>query len=890
MKTLSLTLSGILLASTALIAPGLAYAQTPPTAQTPAVISQDPEAQDPDPEEASDVDEIVVLGRYIPEPLRETSEVAAFVTAEDLERTGDDNAAAALTRVTGLSIVEGRFVYVRGLGERYSSALLNGSPLPSPEPLQRVVPLDLFPSSILEGVTVQKTYSANYPGEFGGGVIDLTTISAPAEPFLTFKVSMGGNTETTGRDGLVYYGSRTDFTGFDDGTRDVPGLLRDAIASGNRVQTGADFTSAEIQAIGRDFVNAPLNLLQEQDYIQPNFGIEITGGRSWAAGNGDLGVVFVAAYDNEWQTRQGIQQEARLDVDQLVAQTSYDYRSTSNEIGLNFLGSIGWSNLDHDIKWTNLFVRRVTKEARTREGIDFAAPGTGEVRDDYTEWFERDLFSSQLAGEHTFLDGALEFDWRGAYALTTRDSPYEKVIRYGLGADGVYRHDGEQYRNSTTFSELEDEIVSGGADLRYIIPLSDARDLTISGGVAWFDNTRSSEQRVFRFYAPNGIPADVQDSRVDYLFSDFNLGPNLLELQEITPGGGAAAYDAGLEVLAGYIQAEAEIIPLVSLSAGVRYEDGEQFVTPIDVFGNAVTFQPTQLEEQYWLPSATLTWNFAEDLQLRLGASQTIGRPQFRELAPQQYLDPDNDRLFSGNPYLVDTELLNLDARVEWYFARGQYVTGGVFYKDIENPIESAINDTGSVLQQTYLNAPQATLYGFEVDAKKYFEWPDHSIDFVANKRWLVQANYTYADSEVTVEAGDTVRPVSAGGATRPAGDFIIDGSKLQGQSEHLANLQLGWEDDMARSQATILVTYVSERSSARGRPGEPDLIQDPGVILDFVYRKDFEWMGRDLGLSVELRNLLDEEYIEYQELGTRVIANGYDLGRSGSISLTARF
>ncbi|MBO9500320.1 TonB-dependent receptor [Brevundimonas sp. A19_0] len=883
MKTLSLTLSGLLLASTALIAPGVALAQQ----QDPVPAQSD--AQDP--QQEAQVDEIVVLGRYIPEPLRETSEVASFVTREDLQRTGDDDAAAALTRVTGLSVVEGRFVYVRGLGERYSSALLNGSPLPSPEPLQRVVPLDLFPSSALDGVTVQKTYSANYPGEFGGGVIDLQTITAPREPFLTISASIGGNLETTGREGYIYYGSRTDFTGFDDGTRDVPGLLRDAIATGNRVATGANFTSADIQAIGRDFVNAPLNLLQTQDYIQPNFGLDIAGGRSWDVGAGlELGLVFVAGYDNNWRTRTGIQQEGRLDVDQLVVQTNYDYVSTENDIGLNFLGGLSLGNENHQLKWTNLYVRNVTKEARTREGVDFAAPGTGEVRDDYTEWFERSLFTSQLAGTHWLMNGDLELSWRGAYARTDRDAPYEKVIRYRLDPDGVYRHDTEAQRNSTSFSELEDEIVSGGADFAWTTALSSVRDMTVRGGVAYSDNTRNAERRDFRFYAPNGLPLDVQDSRVDYLFSDFNLGPALLELQEITPSGGAAAYEAGLETQAAYLQVEAEIVPLVSVSAGVRYEDATQFVTPIDLFGGALVFQPTELQNSYWLPSATLTWNFAEDMQLRLGASKTIGRPQFRELAPQQYLDPDNDRLFFGNPYLVDTELVNLDARVEWYFARGQYVTGGVFYKDIENPIESTINDIGSVIQQTYLNAPNATLMGFEVDAKKYWEMPDHSWSFIANKRWLVQANYTFTDSEVNVDAGDTVRVLSAGGAERPASDYIIDGSRMQGQSEHLANLQLGWEDDMARSQATILVTWVSERSSARGRPGEPDLIQEPGVMLDFVYRKDFEWGGRDMGLAIELRNLLDEEYLEYQELGNRITANGYDLGQSGSISLTTRF
>ncbi len=890
MKTLSKTLSGLLLASTALIAPGLAFAQTPPQDPVPAE-SQDPEGQEP---EETQVDEIVVLGRYIPEPLRETSEVAAFLTTEDFERTGDDNAAAALTRVTGLSIVEGRFVYVRGLGERYSSALLNGSPLPSPEPLQRVVPLDLFPSSILAGVTVQKTYSANFPGEFGGGVIDLRTIGAPREPFLNMSFSVGGNQETTGNEGLIYYGSRTDFTSFDDGTREVPGLLRDAIATGNRVATGANFTSAQVQAIGRDFVNAPLNLLQTQDHIQPNVGLDIAAGKSWNVGAGDIGAVFVVGYNNDWRTRTALQQAGRLDAGVLAVQSSFNTRSTENDVGLNLLTALSWVDEFNEIKWTNLYVRNTTKEGRSRVGVDFDAPGINgnQVRDDYTEWYERDLFTSQLAGEHDLLDGAVEFSWRGAYALTTRDAPYEKVIRYGLGVDNVYRHDGEQYRNSTAFSELEDEVLSAGADLAWTTPLSDARELTVRGGVAWTDNTRNAQRRDFRFYAAAGsIPLDVQDSRVDYLFSDFNLGPLLFELQEITPSGGAAAYEAGLETRAAYVQVEAEIVPLVSVSAGVRYEDAEQFVTPVELFGGALTFQPTRLEETYWLPSATLTWNFAEDTQLRIGASQTIGRPQFRELAPQQYQDPDNDRLFFGNPYLVDTEITNFDARVEYYFDRGQYLTGGFFYKQLENPIESSINEQGNLLQQTFLNAPQAILYGAEFDVKKYFDFPDAEWGWFASKRWLVQANYTWTDSEVQVDAGDVVFPLSAQGAARAASDYIIDGSRLQGQSEHVANLQFGFEDEEARSQGTFLVTYVSERSSARGRPGEPDLIQDPGIMLDFVYRKDFEWMGRDMGLAIELRNLLDEDYIEFQELGSsRIVANGYDMGQSGSISLTSRF
>ena len=153
-----------------------------------------------------------------------------------------------------------------------------------------------------------------------------------------------------------------------------------------------------------------------------------------------------------------------------------------------------------------------------------------------------------------------------------------------------------------------------------------------------------------------------------------------------------------------------------------------------------------------------------------------------------------------------------------------------------------------------------------------------------------MSGNYTYSNSEVRVGEGDMVITQNSLGVAQPASFYVVDGSRLQGQSDHVANLQLGWEDDTARSQATLILNYVSERTSARGRPGEPDLVQDPGVFLDFVYRKDFEVMGRELGLGIELRNLLRTDYDEYQELGQKVRVNNYDLGASATVSLTARF
>ncbi|WP_298743156.1 TonB-dependent receptor [uncultured Brevundimonas sp.] len=882
MKTITLTLSGVLLATSALVAPGLAYAQTPP-AQT---AQQTPTDQEP----TSDLGEVVVLGRYIPQPNQESAEVAAFLTAEDLQRTGDDSAAGALARVTGLTVVEGRFVYVRGLGERYSSALLNGSPLPSPEPLQRVVPLDLFPSNILDSVTVQKTYSVDFPGEFGGGVIDLRTVDAPSEPFFSMSASIGANSETTNKESLVYFGSRTDFTGFDDGTRDVPGPLALAFGQGVAVNSG-NFEAQELQRIGQSLVNAPLRLLQSAD-TPVNFGFDLAGGLSSDSSLGTLGLIAVAGYSNDWSTRRGFQEESQFSGDVLVPATSKAFESNQNDIQLNFLGGLSLTTDSSVLRWTNFYVRNVTKEARTAAGPDFDAGG-GIQRTDFTEWFERQLFSSQLAGEHEVTD-RVDFAWRAAYAKTERNAPYETRFEYGVDGDGNFIH--QIGGNRISFSELDDDIVSGGADVSYTLPLSDYRDAVFSLGVAYSDNNRDAQRRDLRFVPAGTLTDEQRQSRVDFLYSDYNIRPTGLVLEETTggAGSGAAAYSAQLEVAAAYVQVDAEFIPLLRTTFGVRYEDGQQSVTTRDLFGGAAPFPPTEINEQYFLPSFTATWNFAEDQQLRFGASQTIGRPQFRELAPQSYTDPETDREFTGNPFLVDTEILNLDARWEWFFARQQYLTAGVFYKDLDKPVESVISTASAGRQQSFLNAPQATIFGAEVEAKKYFEFPDAGSSFIANKRWLVQANYTWSDSEVQVEAGDTVRTPGGGGVGEDATFFIADGSRMQGQSDHVANLQLGWEDDTARSQATIIVNYVSERITARGAGAagsrEPDYIQDPGVFLDFVYRKDFEYGGRDLGFALELRNLLNTDYDEYQELGNKIRINNYDLGASASVSLTARF
>lgn len=859
------------LAISALLAPCPALAQDAPPS---------PAAQT-----ATQLDTLEVRGRYIPEPMLQTSEVASFITREDFRRTGDADAAAALTRVTGLSLVRDKFVYVRGLGERYSSALFNGSPLPSPEPLQRVVPLDLFPSEVLEGVTVQKTYSARYPGEFGGGVIDLQSLTVPDAPFLNLSVGTGGNSVTTFEKGLTYFGSDDDFWGYDDGTRKMPSELSDAIATGQRVDLG-NFSREDIRRIGRSMQNANIRVLQEKDSIDPDVSFGGSAGYSLdLADSGRLGFIAVAGFDNEWRTRFGVQQDPVFVGETVQYNDRYDFLSTSNNAKVNVLLGAGWESERHRIALTTLYVHDTIKEARSRSGIDNLAGF--EVRDDYTEWFERELLNNQISGEHRFGEyDDLKIEWRGAIARATRDAPYESGIRYEL-VDGYWAHDASRVRNYFRFSDVEDEVASGGIDVTWRLPVE--RDVTLMGGVAYSDNDRNAENREFRFTANGSLPFYNRYQRVDYLFSDYNLSQDLLRIQEVTGASGDAAYDATLKVKAGYLQAEAEITPYVRATVGVRYEDAVQAVHTYDIFSGQRQGGVDPLRNSYVLPAATLTWNFRDDQQIRFGASKTIARPQFRELSPLQYLDPDNDRIFYGNPYLVDSELLNLDARYEWFFGSGEYFTAGVFYKDIDKPIESNVSDApGGGILQSFLNAPSATLYGAEIEAKKYVALPIEA-NWWGDKRLYVAANYTWSNSEVNVDEGDTVHPYGFQ-TPQQARLFVRDGSVLQGQSDHIANLQFGIESESTRTQATLIANYVGERISARGRPGQPDYVENPGASLDLVLRKGFDLGGTEMTLGFSARNLLEADYREYQDGIERVDVYRYNPGVSYSLSLSASF
>ena len=913
-----LTYGSLLLLSTALIAPaavaqGSGQSASPAEAGTttsaPPADAGAAEAQDPAQEQEveisapgadpAEVGEIVVVGRNIPNVVRATPEVVSVLSTEDIARTGEGDIAGALQRVTGLSVVGSGFVFVRGLGDRYSLALLNGSPLPSPEPLRRVVPLDIFPTSVIASSLVQKSYSVNYPGEFGGGVINLTTISNPREPFLTIGASVGIDAETTGKLGYTYHGSELDFLGFDDGSRDFPRGLRDAVVGG----TFGSTTGAERRDFAASLRNADTTLLQRNSDIPANFSADLSAGKTFDIGTGRLGVIAAAGYSSTWRTRDALQQTS---LDPSLAgtpQTSFRRVTTDNRVIVNGLLGLGAEFGEHEIRWTNLYIRDTLKQARLAAGFnrnvtdpDPNLPAS--LLEQNTYWFERQLIDTQLVGEFKFDD--LSVDIRGTYANSQRESPYERDIGYAYLGDNNPRTKGngdvDDYINNlasggqfatVAFSDLNEDVYAGAADLAY--RLRGALPITLSAGYAYTDNQRTSSRYQFQYFRPEGaLPLAVAQVRPDYLLSDFNVYTYNIQLRDISGAEGAAAYEADLRVHAGYGQAELEY-PDAGLRGqfGVRYETARQRVQPIGAGAAG-----TRLNNDYWLPAATITWNFAENMQLRVHASKTIARPQFRELAPQIFQDFESDREFTGNPFLTDSELLNAESRFEWYFARGQRFSLSGFYKKIDNPIEAAAFFAGGgQLRTGFANAPEATLYGAELELQAFYPL-EGLADFLATKRLLFIGNYTYTKSELksdnTTVIGPNLQPIAAN-------LLFEDGAPLNGQSDHLANLQIGIEDTDRLSQATFLLSYASERVTNRGPiQGElrqPDIIEEPGFRLDFVAREEIPLFGTNAELKFEARNLLGRDYEEFQEFGdNRIEINSYDVGRTVSLGLSIKF
>ena len=896
-------LVSLLLLSTAILTPAMAWAQesAAPTA-TGTESAQEPTAgEDTAAEpEAPDVSvpggAIIVTGQRNRNIQKNAAEVISVLSTEEIARTGEGDIAGALGRVTGLSVVGNGYVYVRGLGDRYSLALLNGSPLPSPEPLKRVVPLDLFPTSIIASSLVQKSYSANFPGEFGGGVINLTTQAIPKESFIEIGGGMGWDTETTGKLSYDYYGSRTDWTGYDNGNRNIPAVLQDYFAS----DTVIDPDSPQAKELGGYLINGRNAVIQKDDKTKPNFSGSVTAGTSFELGEATLGLIGAAGYSNTIQTKDILRQRAQGTTaapDQLFE--NFRAVNSDNRVVANGLLGLGLEWGDNQVRWTNVYIHDNLKHTGLSLGkrennlqADYMRQSTG--------WYERQLIDTQIVGEFKPADDT-RIDVRAGYANSKRKAPFEIEAEYlrtnvasdKYGADFVNRlGNGNQDPTTVTFSDLNEDVWSAGADVTHNF----GPGWSGTVGYAYQINTRTNSRRSFAIYA-NGDQTQISNFgllRLDVLLQPgtWYLSQNGvkygLELRE--PDASTAIFDSRLLNHAFYAKLDGQLTSKLSFDAGVRWEYAVEstILRPI----GADPTKATDLKNEYFLPALTLTYEIEPGMQLRLNGSQTIARPQFRELLYQPFFDPDTNRTYQGNPFLEDSKLTNFEARYEWYFARDERVSLGGFFKKIDKPIESFLTGTETFIT-SYANAPIAKLYGAEVELQKHVYLDSLGGKFFENRRLLLVGNYTYTKSKITVGADDTVRVYGAGTGTSLATDYFTDGAPLTGQSEHIANVQIGLENTESLSQQTVMLNYASKRAISRGlaNSGQPDVFEYPGLTIDVVIRQGFTIGGKELELKLEGRNLTGRGHFEYQKFADgKVQYNTYDLGRTFSASASIKF
>lgn len=795
---------------------------------------------------------------------RATANVTEAISAEQIARTGDSDAATTLKRVTGLSVVDGKFIFVRGLGDRYSSVLLNGAQIPSPDPTRRTIPLDLFPTEILEGVVVQKSWSPDLPAEFGGGTVQLRTRGVPPGFVAKLGLSLGYQQGSTFDDGLSYQGDGNDWTGFDGG-RGLPSALADATANGTvlRPQSPTNpggVTPQQLEQFGEAL--AGNYDVDANTRIKPDAGFSAALGNSFELGEMKLGLLGAVRYNNSYDNIDEIRREyAVVGNNDLVQTSELDVQRTLQNIELSaFLVSGLDIGSDHRLKSTTVLLRNT--EDQTQQATGYPEDPADVSRFTELEWIENALLAEQIAGEHRFPGWRdLSLNWQFTVAEATRASPNTRSYRYDRNnTTNAFSFSRRSDSNQTVYADLDDDSQDFSFAFKLPTMLNDETYLDLSAGGGVLRRDRDSEIRRFSFSGVGPLandPAVIGNFDLDDILNPANIGPNGFELRETTRGTDNYVAEQDLDAL--FLSADLNWKSKYRFTGGVRYEDNQQQVSTFQLGVPGAVPVLAAISTADWLPSLGFTWLYSDDDQLRFSVAKTVSRPDFRELSSAPYTDPLLDLETIGNPDLVPTQIRHFDARWEHYFSYTETLSIAAFLKEFDQPIEKIqVPGTGSLV--SLANADSARNYGIEID---YFR----GLGFI-NERWeqfYTAANFSWIESKIELGSVNDIQT----NASRP----------LQGQSPYVLNLQLGYKTPNGEDEATLLYNIAGKRISQVGVFGAPDIYEQPFDALDFNWRHS---LAKDWTLKLRLRNLLDPK-VEYRQGSetTREYRRGREVGIS---------
>ena len=783
---------------------------------------------------------------------KNTNTVASVISAESIRRSPDKNTGEVLKRIPGTSIQEGKYLVVRGLSDRYNMAMLNGVPLTSTEPDRKTFSFDIFPSSIIDNIIVNKAFVPEFPAEWAGGLVQINTKDVPTKGFLNIQIGTGFNSQTLGHDFYTYKGGKLDWLGIDDGTRAIPSQL----------PLKTEFENLDRAAkteYGKLFEN-----VWSTDKTSSNFfpllnrKFEISGGFNKSIGqNSALGATLALTY-NESNKRTSIN-----NISPVGSNTNYFDEKYSQEVLAGALANISLKlGNNSKVSWKSILNVNSTDYATERTGQNFDAGDN--IRATELALKSNVFFNTQLSGEHNIKSADLKLHWYGSFNILDQYIPDQRRIQYNqnasipnspylllIGASGNSQQTGSRY-----YGFLSDYIYTAGGDLTYSWKMF-GRDQSLKGGYLLQIKDRLFDSRPFANYLLSDNAA-LRSLPASQVFDPENFGngnDNKFAFNDL--GGSQYRYLANTILNAVFLQFDNEFSEKFRATWGVRVEDYDQLMGSVKASDPRHSY--TQVRD--YLPALNLTYKTTPKANLRLSGSQTLIRPEFRELSTFAFFDFDMFASITGDKTLMRTKVTNADLRYEIYPRAGEVFTLGVFYKYFDKPIELFLNQTGAGSSNTfnYINADKATGYGVEFEMRK-------KLDFMEGfKNFVLQTNLSYIYNRVTRDNASLDRP-------------------MQGQSPYVINVGLQYDIEKAGLNTTLLYNQVGDRIFYVGGNGIPPVFEHTRPLLDFQIAKKI--IGEKGEIKLNVADIFNKRADYYYDNNTN---NKYDKG-TDDLTITRKY
>lgn len=832
-------------------------------------------------EEASQVEAVVVVARLpvgtdagLITRMREAAVVASGISSQQIARTQDKDASEVVRRIPGISVIDDKFVIVRGLAQRYNNTWINGMAVPSSEADSRAFSFDIIPSSQIDNILVVKTPSAEYPADYTGGFVMIDTKTAADRNAVSVSYGTGVNTSTHGHDFRQPLTSPTDFLGFDNGTRDFRNLPArvawDDMATADRVT--------------RSSFNNDWSIAARRPIPDQKLSASLTRSRTTERGD-KLGMALALNYSLTQRTtsdmlnaQYGVYNAAE---DRSTARNEYldDQYTTDVRLGgmANFSLTRTKGERLHTYELRNIFNQLGRNRYTLREGWSNVS-GYYEESQEETFYQSRTSYSGQLSGKHTF-SPASQLDWNAGYSYSDRRQPDRRIVeRTKDPANYDYLYEVRPNYIKRYFTSLDEHALSASADYRR----TPGERLTLKAGLLGEQKSRDYSTRYFlyKWLMQNSLPEGFETLPTDQVLAPGNLGaPDKIHIQDETDNTNnyratnltAAAY-AALEYAVGRLH----------LYAGLRME---HYHTRVTSYVQVATDKSERHDYTYdnLFPSVNASWDLTERQLLRLSYGRSVNRPEFRELSTSTYYDFEMFSFVMGNQNLKQATIDNYDLRYEFYPASGEVVSVAAFYKRFKNPIEWTYYDMGGAYNYSFTNALAADNYGLEIDVRK-------RLDFLGAPNLTLTLNASLIESMVRFDdaSQDHDRP-------------------MQGQSPYLVNAGLFWQNKSGSLSLGALYNRIGERIVGLGRTytggGEslnnnvPDMYELPRNAFDLTatlrLNKTFEL--RAAARDILCEELVFAQYPQFTDAGGKLherkqITRSLNPGRNFSLSLSANF